>query len=141
MITSNCSYSYKIFAQQITSPMISQQEKKMREGWELKDKVFCPRPPANRLLLAFPLQEQPKKQARSFSTSSIILYCYEIHQLDKIRQKYNFTVAGHVNPENQFNFEKRGPCTPDQCYGDAFGVLRPTTVYKRKKLIKAKANK
>ena len=48
-----------------------------------------------------------------------------------MRRKYNSTIAGHVNPENQFNLEKRGPCTPDQCYGDAFGVLRPATVYKR----------
>ena len=46
-----------------------------------------------------------------------------------------YTIAGHVNPENQFNLEKWGPCTPDQCYGDAFGVLRPATVYKRKKKI------
>ena len=45
--------------------------------------------------------------------------------------------AGHVNPEKQFNLEKQGPCTPNQCYGDAFGVLRPT-VYKRSKKIKAK---
>ena len=44
-----------------------------------------------------------------------------------------YTIAGHVNPENQFNLEKWGPCTPDHCYGDAFGVLRPATVYKRKK--------
>ena len=25
------------------------------------------------------------------------------------------------------------PFPPDQCYGDAFGVLRPATVYKSKK--------
>ena len=50
--------------------------------------------------------------------------------------QYN-TIAGHVNPENQFNLEKKGPCTPNQCYGDAFGDLRPATVYKRKKKNKA----
>ena len=45
-----------------------------------------------------------------------------------------YTIAGHVNPENQFNLEKWGPCTPDQCYGDAFGVLRRTVYIRKKKL-------
>ena len=53
-----------------------------------------------------------------------------------MQRKYNSTIAGHVNPENQFNWKKgdRVPPTPpppDQCYGDALGVLRPATVYKR----------
>ena len=35
--------------------------------------------------MASPLQELPKKQARSLSTSSIILYCQEIHQLKCVK--------------------------------------------------------
>ena len=31
-------------------------------------------------------------------------------------------------PKNNFG-KKYGPCDPDQCYGAAFGVLRPPTVY------------
>ena len=52
-----------------------------------------------------------------------------------------YTIAGHVNPENKFSLEKQGPCTLNQCYGDAFRVLMPATVYKRKNNTKAKVTK
>ena len=106
--------------------------KKMREGWGLKDKVFCPFPPP-----PFPQSAsgvpfiRTTKETRTQFFNKLHHTLLLIHQLNKMRRKYNSTIAGHVNPENQFNLEKRGPCTPDQCYGDAFGVLKPATVYKR----------
>ena len=33
-------------------------------------------------------------------------------------KKKEFTKAGQVNPENYIS-KKWGPCTPNQCYGDA----------------------
>ena len=49
----------------------------------------------------------------------------------KCDQKCNYTIAGHVNPENQFNLEKEGPCT-SKFYCDA--------EYKRSKKTKVKVN-
>ena len=49
----------------------------------------------------------------------------------KCDQKCNYTIAGPVNPENQFNLEKEGPCT-SKFYCDA--------EYKRSKKTKVKVN-
>ena len=36
-------------------------------------------------------------------------------------------------PRKTNSGKKWGPCSPNQCYGAAFGVLRPATVYKYEK--------
>ena len=36
-------------------------------------------------------------------------------------------------PKNQF-WQKWGPCTPNQCYGAAIGVLRPASLYNYEKM-------
>ena len=43
----------------------------------------------------------------------------------KIREHHSRT-----RKPRKTNFGKKGPCTPNQCYGDAFGVLRRVSLYK-----------
>ena len=48
----------------------------------------------------------------------------------KIREHHSRT---RKTPKNQF-WQKWGPCTPNQCYGAAFGVLRPASLYNYQKI-------
>ena len=54
---------------------------------------------------------------------------------------YEFSIAGHVNPEKPI-WKKTGDREPPtSAMVLAFGVLRPATVYKYEKIIKLEVNK
>jgi len=51
----------------------------------------------------------------------------------KIREHHSRT---RKNRKKLPILEKRGPCTSNQCYGAAFGVLKPASLSKYEKKIK-----
>ena len=48
----------------------------------------------------------------------------------KIREHHSRT----RKPRKTNLWQKWGPCTPNQCYGAAFGVLRPASLYNYEKI-------
>ena len=61
--------------------------------------------------------------------------------IKKSKSKYENTTAGHVNPEKPILEKKKkwGLCTPSQCYGAAFWVLRLSSLYKYEKKLSFKS--
>ena len=51
----------------------------------------------------------------------------------KIREHHSRTRKPR---KTNFGKKKWGPCTPSQCYGAAFWVLRPANLYKYEKKVK-----